>query len=117
MLDVNMPEVATETNALELIGVDKSFPGVRVLKGASFACRPGEVHVLMGENGAGKSTLMRIIAGVWKPEAGRILIRGRDVQISGPKHSQDLGIAMVCQDTRLVPDLDVSVNSLAILTP
>jgi ribose transport system ATP-binding protein len=110
VLDVNRPGIATETNALELIGVEKSFPGVRVLKGVSFACRPGEVHVLMGENGAGKSTLMRIIAGVSKPEAGRILIRGRDVQISGPTQSQDLGIAMVYQDTRLVPDLDVSQN-------
>jgi ribose transport system ATP-binding protein len=110
MLDVDRPEIANETNALELIDVDKSFPGVRVLKGASFACRPGEVHAVMGENGAGKSTLMRIIAGVWKPEAGRILIRGRDVQITGPKQSQDLGIAMVYQDTRLVPDLDVSQN-------
>ena len=44
MLDVDRPEIANETNALELIDVDKSFPGVRVLKGASFACRPGEVR-------------------------------------------------------------------------
>ncbi len=100
----------TEVYALELRGVEKSFPGVRALKGASFACRPGEVHVLMGENGAGKSTLMRIIAGVWKPESGQILVRGQQVQIAGPKHAQDLGIAMVYQDTRLVPDLDVSQN-------
>ena len=97
-------------NALELKGIEKSFPGVRVLKDVSFACRAGEVHVLMGENGAGKSTLMRIISGVWKPQAGRIFVRGEEVQIAGPKQSQDLGIAMVYQDTRLVPDLDVCQN-------
>ena len=76
----------------------------------SFACRPSEVHVLVGENGAGKSTLMRIIAGVWQPEAGTIRVRGAVVAITGPRQSQDLGIAMVYQDTRLVPDLDVAQN-------
>ena len=69
--------------ALELEGIEKSFPGVRVLKNVSFACRAGEVHALMGENGAGKSTLMRIIAGVWKPEGGRILVRGVEAPIVG----------------------------------
>ncbi|MDQ0475174.1 ATP-binding cassette domain-containing protein [Labrys wisconsinensis] len=101
---------ALGTYALELKGIDKSFPGVRALKGASFACLPGEVHALMGENGAGKSTLMRIIAGVWKPDAGGILVGGKPVRITGPRHAQDLGIAMVYQDTRLVPDLDVAQN-------
>ena len=100
----------TQVDALQLKGIEKSFPGVRVLKNVSFACRAGEVHALMGENGAGKSTLMRIVAGVWKPERGHILVRGEEVQIAGPKQSQDLGIAMVYQDTRLVPDLDVSQN-------
>ncbi|MCW6510780.1 ATP-binding cassette domain-containing protein [Lichenifustis flavocetrariae] len=97
-------------NALELVGIKKSFGVVRALKGVSFACRPGEVHVLMGENGAGKSTLMRIIAGVWRPDAGVIRVRGAEVAIIGPRQSQDLGIAMVYQDTRLVPDLDVAQN-------
>ncbi|MFA6153750.1 MAG: ATP-binding cassette domain-containing protein [Mesorhizobium sp.] len=100
----------TDTYALELRGIEKSFVGVKALKGASFACRPGEVHALMGENGAGKSTLMRVIAGVWKPDAGTILVQGREVHITGPRHSQGLGIAMVYQDTRLVPDLDVAQN-------
>ena len=91
----------TDVHALELQGIDKSFAGVRVLKDVSFACRAGEVHVLMGENGAGKSTLMRIITGVWTPEAGRIFVRGEPVEITRPKQSQDLGVAMVYQDTRL----------------
>jgi ribose transport system ATP-binding protein len=102
--------LAADLPALELQGIEKGFPGVRALRDVSFACRAGEVHVLMGENGAGKSTLMRVIAGVWKPEAGRIFVRGEQVEITGPRHSQDLGIAMVYQDTRLVPDLDVAQN-------
>ena len=118
MLDTvnNEPTAATvasrpsNPNALELVEIKKAFGVVRALKGVSFACRPGEVHVLMGENGAGKSTLMRIIAGVWRPDAGTIRVRGADVAIAGPRQAQDLGIAMVYQDTRLVPDLDVAQN-------
>ncbi|RFC67573.1 MULTISPECIES: ATP-binding cassette domain-containing protein [Mesorhizobium] len=102
--------VGAEVPALELTDIQKSFPGVKALKRASFACRAGEVHVLVGENGAGKSTLMRIIAGVWKPDAGTIAVNGQRVEIAGPQHAQSLGIAMVYQDTRLVPDLDVSQN-------
>jgi ribose transport system ATP-binding protein len=108
MLMTNPSE--TEVLALELRGIEKGFAGVRILKGVSFACRAGEVHVLMGENGAGKSTLMRIITGVWQAEAGQIFLRGEAVRIASPKQSQDLGVAMVYQDTRLVPDLDVAQN-------
>ena len=103
-------QAAAAANALELRGITKSFGSIRALKGVSFACRPGEVHVLMGENGAGKSTLMRIIAGLWPPEEGAVLVHGNAVRITGPKQSHDLGIAMVYQDTRLVPDLDVAQN-------
>ncbi|MGO4832602.1 ATP-binding cassette domain-containing protein, partial [Rhizobiaceae sp. 2RAB30] len=95
---------------LELQAIEKSFGGVKALKGVSFSCLAGEVHCLLGENGAGKSTLMRIIAGVSRPDAGRILIRGQEVELTSPRAAQDLGIAMVYQDTRLVPDLDVVQN-------
>ncbi len=101
---------AAGPNALELSGIVKSFGVVRALKGVSFACRAGEIHVLVGENGAGKSTLMRIVAGVWPPDDGTIRVGGEEVEISGPGAAQDLGIAMVYQDTRLVPDLDVAQN-------
>jgi len=96
--------------ALELRGIEKGFPGVRALKGVSFACRRGEIHALVGENGAGKSTLMRVVAGVWPPDAGTVLVGGREVWLSSPRLAHDLGIAMVFQDTRLVPDLDVARN-------
>jgi ribose transport system ATP-binding protein len=102
--------VRSPTPILAVEGVEKSFPGVRALKGVSFECRAGEIHALIGENGAGKSTLMRILAGVYRPDAGRILVDGREAAIASPGDSLALGIAMVYQDTRLVPTLDVAWN-------
>lgn len=95
---------------LALNAIEKSFGGVKALKGVSFFCRKGEVHCLLGENGAGKSTLMRILAGAMRPDSGRILAAGRAVELTSPRAAQDLGIAMVYQDTRLVPHLDVAQN-------
>ncbi|MFO1070990.1 MAG: ATP-binding cassette domain-containing protein [Geminicoccaceae bacterium] len=95
---------------LAVEGIGKTFPGVTALDGVGFDCRPGEIHGLVGENGAGKSTLMRILAGVHPPDAGRILLRGEEVRLAGPAEAHALGIAMVYQDTRLVPDLDIAAN-------
>jgi ribose transport system ATP-binding protein len=95
---------------LAVTEVDKSFPGVRALVKVSFACRAGEIHGLVGENGAGKSTLMRVLAGVYRPDSGRIEINGKEVTLTSPRHAHDLGIAMVYQDTRLVDELDVAQN-------
>ena len=111
MVDVSSGRSGTLAGPILVVeSVEKSFPGVRALKGVSFDCRPGEIHALIGENGAGKSTLMRILAGVYRPEAGRILIEGRERAIASPADSLALGIAMVYQDTRLVPTLDVAWN-------
>ena len=95
---------------LAVAGVEKSFPGVRALKGVSFDVRAGEIHALVGENGAGKSTLMRVLAGVHQPDAGRVEVHGQPVRIATPADSFRHGIAMVYQDTRLVPTLDASWN-------
>jgi ribose transport system ATP-binding protein len=95
---------------LTVSGVHKRFPGVHALKGVSFDVFPGEIHALVGENGAGKSTLMRIVAGVHPPDEGRVSVEGREVDINSPADSFDLGIAMVYQDTRLVPTLDAAAN-------
>lgn len=95
---------------LAVEGIVKSFPGVKALKGVSFECRPGEIHALVGENGAGKSTLMRILAGVYQPDAGTIAVNGTPTALTGPGDAVRQGIAMVYQDTRLVPDLDTAQN-------
>jgi simple sugar transport system ATP-binding protein len=76
----------------------------------SLAVRRGEVHCLLGENGAGKSTLMSILAGMVRPDEGRIRLDGRDVEIDSPKRAIELGIGMVYQHTTLVPTLTVLEN-------
>ncbi len=95
---------------LEVIGVSKSFPGVKALDDISFRVRPGSTHVLCGENGAGKSTLMKIINGIHAPDAGQVLIDGRQVQISNPIHARSLGISMIFQELNFVPELSVAEN-------
>ncbi|HEX7393999.1 MAG TPA: ATP-binding cassette domain-containing protein, partial [Anaerolineaceae bacterium] len=60
-------------------GIEKSFPGVHALSQCRFELLAGEVHALVGENGAGKSTLMKVLAGVYRKDAGQILFKGREV--------------------------------------
>jgi ribose transport system ATP-binding protein len=93
-----------------LTDISKSFPGVRALDGVSFNLRAGEVHALLGENGAGKSTLVKIICGIYKPDAGAIRIKGETVEITGPTHAQALGISSVHQELHLEPYLTVAEN-------
>ncbi len=95
---------------LSVAGVAKSFPGVRALHSVSFDVRAGEIHALVGENGAGKSTLMRILSGVYHADAGEIRMDGAPVRIDTPADAFAHGIAMVYQDTRLVPELDGAAN-------
>jgi ribose transport system ATP-binding protein len=91
-------------------GIDKSFPGVRALEQARFELRPGEVHALVGENGAGKSTLMKVLAGIYGSDAGRILFKGAPVQIDSPRAAQKLGISIIHQELNLMPHLTVAQN-------
>ncbi len=91
-------------------GIEKSFPGVHALSQAKFELRPGEVHALVGENGAGKSTLMKVLAGVYSKDAGRILYKGKEVEIHNPRAAQNLGISMIHQELNLMPHLSVAQN-------
>lgn len=91
-------------------GIEKSFPGVHALTRGQFELRAGEVHALVGENGAGKSTLMKVLAGVYTKDAGRILIKGRDVDIPNPRAAQQLGISIIHQELNLMPHLTVAQN-------
>ncbi len=91
-------------------GIEKTFPGVRALKGARLSLYPGEVHALMGENGAGKSTLIKTLAGAITPDAGIIRLDGREVTIESPRDAQHLGIAVIYQEFNLIPYLTAREN-------
>jgi ABC-type uncharacterized transport system ATPase subunit len=98
--------------ALELEGIRKSFDGVAALNDAVFRARPGEVHALLGENGAGKSSLMNVAAGLYAPDAGRIIIGGEAVALSGPADARGRGIGMVHQHFKLVKPFTIAENIL-----
>jgi len=91
-------------------GIDKSFPGVHALDHVDLTVEAGEVHCLVGENGAGKSTLMKVLMGVYRADAGEILLEGRRVAIEHPRQALGLGITMVFQELNLVPALSVAEN-------
>jgi len=95
---------------LAVEGVSKRFPGVQALDKVSFELRRGEVHALVGENGAGKSTLMKILSGVYRPDEGRILYKGRETAFRDAKESSDAGIGIIYQELNLVPHLSVAQN-------
>jgi ribose transport system ATP-binding protein len=90
--------------------IEKRFPGVHALDGAQFELRAGEVHALVGENGAGKSTLMKILAGIYDADGGRILYQGREVTIPNPRAAQNLGISMIHQELNLMQHLTLAQN-------
>ena len=98
--------------AARLDGISKSFPGVKALDNVSFDVRRGEVHALLGENGAGKSTLVKILAGLIRPDSGRILLDESDVLFHGPRDAQRRGISHVPQEVQAVPDFSVGRNML-----
>ena len=95
---------------LAVQGLSKAFPGVQALKGVDFDLDCGEIHALLGENGAGKSTLIKILAGVYRPDAGRIVLRGREVGLRNPHEALAAGISVIYQEFNLVPGLSVAQN-------
>jgi simple sugar transport system ATP-binding protein len=98
------------TLAVDMRNVTKEYRGVPVVRGVSFTLRRGEVHALLGENGAGKSTLTKMISGVVQPTAGEIWIEGKKAELASPSEALKRGIAMVYQETSLVPSLTVAQN-------
>lgn len=100
----------SETILLKAEGISKQFPGVQALDDVNFDLREGEVHVLLGENGAGKSTLMKILAGAYQPDAGKIYLNGNEVAFSNPRQAQLAGIAIIYQEFNLVPYMNVAQN-------
>jgi ribose transport system ATP-binding protein len=108
--NVERARAASGPDPVEMRGIEKGFAGVPVLRGVDFTLGPSEVHALAGGNGAGKSTLMKILEGVYRPDAGAIRVGGREVTLSAPKDAEAAGIGMVFQEFSLVPTLTVARN-------
>jgi ribose transport system ATP-binding protein len=99
-----------EPPLLEVRGICKQFPGVRALDGVSLRLQSGEVLAVVGENGAGKSTLMKILGGIYTPDAGEILLDGRPVQLPNVTAAQRLGISLIHQELNLAENLSIAAN-------
>jgi len=90
--------------------VTKAFPGVVANDRVSFEARRGEVHALLGENGAGKTTLCSLLMGLYRPDAGTLLLDGAPVRFRSPRDAQAAGVFMVHQHLRLVESMTVAEN-------
>jgi simple sugar transport system ATP-binding protein len=99
-------------NVISMRGIVKRFPGVLANDQVDFDLRRGEIHALLGENGAGKSTLMNILAGLYRPDAGTILLNGAAVSFASPRQAIQAGIGMIHQHFMLVPSQTVAENML-----
>ena len=95
---------------LEMKGISKEFPGVKALDNVSLKVRPGTVHALMGENGAGKSTLIKILAGIYQPNKGEIILDGKPCRFNSPIEARRAGISVVHQEIKLAEPLSVAEN-------
>src|SRR3954465_10400240 len=105
-----MPENASKTPAVRLLGITKRFPGVVANERVDFEAAAGEVHALLGENGAGKSTLSNILTGLYRPAEGDMFGDGRKVHFHAPRDALEAGISMVHQHFRLVEPFTVAEN-------
>ncbi|MDA0195901.1 MAG: sugar ABC transporter ATP-binding protein [Bacteroidetes bacterium] len=95
---------------LELKSIEKSFPGVKALDKVSLELERGEILGLIGENGAGKSTLIKVLAGVHKPDSGRIIYGGTEISIPNPSFAKKHGIGIIYQELNIIPGLTVQDN-------
>lgn len=115
------PEATTQTSSappvLSLEHVTKTFGPITVIDDVSVSVYPGKVQVLLGENGAGKSTLIKMMAGVYQPDGGRIVIDGKETKLPDTKASEGYGIATIHQELNLAPNLTVAENVMLGRTP
>src|SRR5512139_2599699 len=95
---------------LKAAGINKRFPGVLANDDVSFDLHQGEVHALLGENGAGKTTLMNILYGLYKPDAGKVLVNNQPLELDSTKDAISHGIGMVHQHFMLIPVFSVTEN-------
>jgi ribose transport system ATP-binding protein len=95
---------------LQMRGIEKRFGGVHALKGVDFEIAAGEIVALAGENGAGKSTLMKILGGIYQPDAGEVRVDGQPVNIYTVGDATRLGISFIHQELNVLDNLDVAAN-------
>jgi simple sugar transport system ATP-binding protein len=109
---IGAPHIPASTGGLgvDTIGIRKQFGDLIALDDVSVTVRPGSVHALLGENGAGKSTLVKCIMGYYLPDAGSVMVDGREVEVSSPRQAHALGLGMVYQHFTLVPHMTVLEN-------
>lgn len=93
-----------------MIGVSKSFPGVKALDNVNLRVRPHSVHALMGENGAGKSTLLKCLFGIYEKDEGKIFFKGEEINFTSSKEALENGVSMVHQELNLVLQRTVMDN-------
>lgn len=98
------------TYVLEMNNISKEFPGAKALDNVTFKVKAGSVHALIGENGAGKSTLMKCLFGIYRQDAGEIILEGNKVDINNSKDALDLGISMIHQELLPIPFRSVMEN-------
>src|SRR5215471_10042945 len=96
--------------AVSAIGVTKRFGTTIAVDDVSFDVMPGEIHALIGENGAGKSTLIRMLGGVYRPDAGEIRLDGSACHFASPRAALAAGVVTIPQELRLVPALSIAEN-------
>ena len=87
-----------QNTLLKMVGITKTFPGVKALDGVNLEVKHGTVHALMGENGAGKSTLMKCLFGMYAKDGGQIYLEGQEINFKNSKEALDNGVAMVHQE-------------------
>jgi ribose transport system ATP-binding protein len=104
------PAAADAPLLLEAHHVSKAFPGIQALDDVHLELRAGEVLCVVGENGAGKSTLMKILGGIYQPDAGEILLDGRPRRLASVHNAQAAGIMLIHQELNLATSLDVAGN-------
>lgn len=105
-----LPSGLPRIESLEMRGIVKRFPGVLANDHVDFDVKAGEIHALLGENGAGKSTLMKILYGLYQPDAGEIYLDGERIEIHSPTDSINHGIGMIHQHFMLVDNMTVAEN-------
>ena len=96
--------------ALVMEGIDKRFPGAHALKDVDLRVEAGQVMGIVGENGAGKSTLIKVLAGVYLPDDGRIFVEGEPLRANSPADSLAAGVVVIYQELSLVPEMTVAEN-------